>query len=137
MSNTAVQNAQSVYDEAQREAQRHKWIESQKHGRDLGDAALRDWYRLYWSAFCRYRHLEHLHGDRPWREFSPGIFGDLVPLTKMQDPLFDEILARVNDGQENLDIINWALECQLNMDRIRTILSALDVNRSRLKLAVA
>ena len=96
-----------------------------------------NWYRRYWSAYCRFRHLEHLHGDRPWREFSPGIFGDLLALKKKQDPLLDEILNRVYDGQENLDIINWAIDCQLNMERIHTILSALDVNRSRLKLAVA
>src|SRR5690606_22090768 len=43
----------SLYEEAHAEALRHKWIESQKHGRDLGDWAIRDWYRRYWRLYCR------------------------------------------------------------------------------------
>ena len=34
--------ALSVYEEAVREADRHKWIESQKQGRDLGKVAVRE-----------------------------------------------------------------------------------------------
>ena len=41
----------SVYDEAIREADRHKWIESQKRGRDLGVQALRDWFHNYWKGY--------------------------------------------------------------------------------------
>ena len=62
----------SLYAEAVKEAERHKWIESQKHGRDLGQAAIRDWYRNYWNRFCRWRRMEHLQGTRRWREFGEG-----------------------------------------------------------------
>ena len=135
MSQPIQRSSRSVYEEARQEAERHKWIESQKQGRDLGEAALRDWYRRYWNAYCRFRHLEHLHGDHAWEEFSPQIFGELVALMKRRDPLFEEILRRVCDGQENLEIIQWALDSNQNMDRIRSILATVDVNRARLAVA--
>ena len=35
----------SVYDECEQEIQRYKWIESEKAGRDLGEAAIRRWVK--------------------------------------------------------------------------------------------
>ena len=35
----------SLYEEAFREAERHKWIESQKMGRDAGHPAIKEWYK--------------------------------------------------------------------------------------------
>ncbi|MFH1117242.1 MAG: hypothetical protein V1792_25265 [Pseudomonadota bacterium] len=34
-----------------REIERHKWIESEKAGRDLGEDAVIDWIRKYADAF--------------------------------------------------------------------------------------
>jgi hypothetical protein len=36
------------------EIDRHKWIESQKAGRDLGEEAVFDWVRKYANDFRRY-----------------------------------------------------------------------------------
>jgi hypothetical protein len=36
------------------EIDRHKWIESQKAGRDLGEEAVYDWVRKYAADFRRY-----------------------------------------------------------------------------------
>lgn len=36
------------------EALRHKWIESEKAGRDLGEAAIQDWVSKYAKKFRRY-----------------------------------------------------------------------------------
>lgn len=33
------------------EAEKHKWIESQKAGRDLGEAAIMDWFRKNWPSW--------------------------------------------------------------------------------------
>ena len=122
----------SVYDEAWKEAERHKWIESQKHGHDLGDLAIHDWYRVYWYQYCRVRRLEHLGGHRRWREFGDEKFGQLYSLIVAGDLLVDRILDRVYAGHENLCIINWALDWGLPMDRVIDVLSQLDVNRARL-----
>ncbi len=124
--------AASLYEEACREAERHKWIESQKHGRDLGECAIRDWYRNHWLAYCRHKRLEHLGGQRRWVEFNDERFGSLYSLIVAGDLLVDRILDRVCAGHENLDIINWSLEWGLPLERILDILSQIDVNRSRL-----
>lgn len=125
--------ALSLYDEAAREAERHKWIESKKCGRDLGVHAIREWYRLYWPHYCRYKRLEHLRGSRRWVEFNDEPFGCLYSLIVQGDLLADRILDRVYAGYENLAIINWAIDWGLDIDRVLDILAQLDVNRARLE----
>ena len=122
----------SLYAEAVKEAERHKWIESQKHGRDMGEPAIRDWYRNYWNRFCRWRRMEHLQGTRRWREFGDDDFGQLQVLIVTGDLLVERILDRVYAGHENLTIINWALHWGLPMERVIRILAQLDVNRAHL-----
>ncbi len=121
----------SIYDEALREAQRHKWIESQKHGRDLGDHAIRDWFRKHWRTYCRHRRLEHLRGRRRWAEFDDEPSVQLDALITADDILFDRVLDRVYAGYENLEIINWAIDWGLPTNRVVEILAQLDVNRAR------
>ncbi len=123
----------SLYDEACREAERHKWIESQKLGRDLGNVALQEWYRLHWPQYCRLKRVEHLQGCQRWREFGDDNFGDLYSLIVAGDLLVDRILDRVCHGEENLGIINWAIDWGLPIQRVLGILSQLDVNRARLE----
>ena len=38
------------------EIQKHKWIESEKAGKDLGDRAVLDWIRHHAAEWRRYRH---------------------------------------------------------------------------------
>jgi len=114
------------------EALKHKWIESQKMGADLGSAAMADWYYRYWRQYCRIRLLEHVSGARPWAEFEDGRFGLIAKLLRENDLLLDRILDRVRFGAENLDIICWAREWGLNMDRVITLLEKLDINRARI-----
>lgn len=123
----------SLYEEARREAERHKWIESQKRGCDLGDSAIREWYRLYWRCYCRHRRLEHLEGSRWYREFEEDRFGCLYSRIVTGDLLVDRILDRVYEGYENLDIINWALGWGLPVEPVLEILAQIDVNRARLE----
>jgi hypothetical protein len=125
--------AASLYDEAVREADRHKWIESQKQGRDLGEFAIREWYRVHWPLYCRWRRLEHLQGRRRWREFGEDDFGQLYSLIVAGDPLVDCILDRIYNGYENLAIINWAYDWGLPVARVLDVLAQLDVNRARLE----
>ena len=44
------------------EAMRHKWIESEKAGHDLGEIAIRCWVHEHWHGFLRAKWLEHLEG---------------------------------------------------------------------------
>ena len=128
-------NALSLYEEGLREAERHKWIESQKRGRDLGDWALTDWYRRYWPLFCRLKCLEHLAGSRNWREFAPEDFGLIGKLIRDEDLLLEMILDRAQAGMENLDILVWAQEWSLPLKRVIYILEQLNLNRAQLWLS--
>ena len=130
------QPRRSVYEEARREAERHKWIESERQGRDLGDLAIREWYRRYWPHYCRHRRLEHIRGMLLWREFGDEAFGCLYSLIVTGDLLADRVLDRVDAGHENLCILNWALEWGLQIARVIDILEQIDVNRARLDPAV-
>jgi len=122
----------SVYDRGVIEAQRHKWIESEKAGRDLGEWAIRCWVREHWNGFLRERWLEHLLGRTFWIELDHDDFGLLQRAFK--DSLFiDEILARLKGGDENLGVLNWAIDNDLPMNEVLEILETLDINSRRIE----
>jgi hypothetical protein len=122
----------SVYVEGEQEALRFRWIESEKAGRDLGEAAIRRWVQQHWWGFLRARWMEHLQGKRFWVELDRGDFGILGRTFHDNPLLLDRILDRLKAGQENLDIILWALDWGINMISVRQILEALDINSRRL-----
>lgn len=122
----------SVYDECEQEIQRYKWIESEKAGRDLGEAAIRRWVKEHWWGYLRARWLEHLQGRRFWVELDRGDFGLLQRTFHDNALLLDRILDRIKAGQENLDIICWALDWGIDTGALIKILEALDINSRRL-----
>src|SRR5438876_7457834 len=92
----------SVYVECEKEIQRYKWIESEKAGRDLGEAAVRRWVKEHWWGYLRSRWVEHLEGKRFWVELDRGDFGLLLSRFHENALLLDRILDRIKDGKENL-----------------------------------
>ena len=128
---SAVQKS-SVYVECEVEADRFKWIESEKAGRDLGELAIRRWVKDHWWGYLRARWLEHLEGKQFWEELDRGDFGLLQQRFHENTLLLDRILDRLKSGQENLDIIRWAQDWGLNLTDVRKSSQALDINSRRL-----
>ena len=122
----------SVYADCEEEALRYKWIESEKAGCDLGEAAIRRWVQCHWGGYLRARWLEHLQGKRFWVELDRGDFGLLQRRFHDNTLLLDRILDRLKAGQENLDIMIWALDWNVPLKDVREILEALDINSRRL-----
>ena len=122
----------SVYVDGEQEALRFKWIESEKAGCDLGEAAIRRWVQDHWWGYLRARWLEHLQGKRFWVELDRGDFGLLQRKFHDNTLLLDRILDRLKAGQENLDIICWAHDWGIAIDPVLQILEALDINSRRL-----
>jgi len=122
----------SVYDDCVREAQRFKWIESEKAGCDLGEEAIRRWVRDHWWGYLRARWLEHLQGRRFWVELDRGDFGLLLKEFQTNTLLLDRILDRLKAGQENLQVILWAIEWGIPIGPVLDILRTLDINSRRL-----
>lgn len=122
----------SVYSDYVAEADRFKWIASEKAGYDLGEAAIRQWVRDHWSGYLRARWVEHLQGTTFWVELDRGDFGLLHRVFPDRRPLLDQILDRLKCGKENLDVLAWADAQQIPTAPVVEILTALDINSRRL-----
>jgi hypothetical protein len=122
----------SVFADGAREALRYKWLESEKAGHDLGEYAISCWVQKHWWGYLRARWLEHLQGTRFWLELDNGDFGLLQRRFDDRPLLFDRILDRFKAGEENLDIIRWALDWGIPTEPVIEILEALDINSRRL-----
>ena len=48
-------------------------------------------------------------------------------------PLIDEIVDGLKVGQENLDVLVWAIDSGLAMDEVLEVLEALDINSRRIE----
>lgn len=127
----------SLFEEASREAHRHKWIESEKAGYDLGDSAIRDWHKKFWRTFCRECYIEHVNGDTFWTELDNGDFGLLKSRFHDNTALVDQIVLQLTTGGENLDVIQWALREGIDTQEIIKILGMMDINSRRLAPAIA
>jgi hypothetical protein len=125
----------SVHEWGVKEAQRHKWIASEKAGRDLGEAAIRAWVRDHWNNFLRDRWLEHLEGRKFWIELDHDDFGLLLRAFR-ESPLIADILRLLKARKENLDIICWALDSGLPVPEVHQILEVLDINSRRIECLV-
>lgn len=122
----------SIWDDWEVEAAKFKWIESEKAGCDLGEDCIRRWVREHWWGYLRARWVEHLQGVRFWLELDRGDFGLLKREFHEHAYLVDRILDRLKSGQENLHIIEWAIEFRIPMEPVLQILKALDINSRRI-----
>lgn len=134
MSQNCVLEAEvcSLYEAAFEEARRHRWIESQKRGRDIGNEGFLEWYDRFWWNFLRHRHLEHLLGEYRWREFESSSFGILASLLESEDLLAVEIVDQYRQGCENLDILNWAFRNRVSLPAVRARLTLINMNDARI-----
>jgi len=122
----------NLFEEATREAHRHKWIESEKAGCDLGDAAISDWHQRYWHSFTRERWVQHLRGEVFWKELDNNDFGLLASRFHDNKELVNRIASKIETGGENLDIIEWAVAQGMDVSGVVDVLKRLDINRRRI-----
>ena len=123
----------SIYESARDEIARHKWIESEKAGFDVGQRAIEDWSQNHWHTFLRAKLLEHAQGLIYWEEIQYCRFGILKDIHIADRLLLDRIVDRIKAGYENLDIILWAHKWGLNVSEVVDILQFIDLNSCRLQ----
>lgn len=119
----------SVYERARQEANRHKWIESEKLGRDVGLVAIQEWSQRHFNRLVRWCRWLHLTGRQCFREFRCEQFGT-VPDPK--DPIAAQIVRQYWDGKENLEIYCSAHGCGWPSEQVFQLLMLLDINGTRL-----
>ena len=133
---TAVPDAvvmhHDLFADAAEELARDQWIECEKAGYDLGEHTKHRWLDKHWPGYVRAKLLEHLHGRRCWSEFDVKDFGLLNREFKDDQLLLDRIVDRLSAGQENLNIIAWAHQFGLPIERVHAILLAININRCRM-----
>ena len=122
----------SVHRECIEEENKHKWIESEKAGYDLGEACVKRWVKEHWRGYLRGKWMEHLQGKCFWVELDRGDFGLLQRKFQSQAELLDLILNQLASGKENLDVLDWAVASRISTDPVKEILESLDVNSQRL-----
>jgi len=123
---------ESLFLEAVAEAERHKYLESERVGRDIGTDAIDDWQRRHWTLWLRHRWLEHLLGIRCWEELDAGRFGRLRSLFPDHEALLAEIADLVRRGAENADILWWAAKTHLSeLPLVESILTEVRINEIR------
>ena len=122
---------ESLFQEAQAEAERHRYLESERAGCDLGLDAIDDWHRRYWTMWLRHRWLEHLLGLRCWEELEAWRFGRLRDLFPDHPALLDEIASLVRRGAENTDILWWAAKERRHLPTVMAILTEMRINEIR------
>ena len=118
------------------EIQRHKWIESEKARRDVGHAAVADWLQRFWWRFCRWRRIEHVEGVRRWYEFSHEDFAKIMRPILEDDGLMLVIIELMKADHirvmNDLEVIEWARDMSLPMERVLEILGEIHINVARL-----
>src|SRR5947208_16909220 len=73
--NRLMYQKKSVYTDCIEEENRHRWIESEKAGYDLGEPVVRRWVQDHWTGYLRAKWVEHLQGKCFWTELDRGDFG--------------------------------------------------------------
>jgi hypothetical protein len=127
-------SVQSLFDCARVEADRHKYLESEKAGRDLGLPAVHDWHERFWTIWLRHRWLEHLLGEVRYEEFNPDLFGALLDQFGAS-ALLEEIADRICHGAENVDLLLWAARERRDLDLAMRILKVIGINQIRCRRA--
>ncbi len=121
----------SLFDCAQEEAEKHRYVESMKKGMDLGFEAIADWQKKYWTVWLRHRWVEHLLGMECWEEFPAGKFACLDSLRHRYKEAVEMITNMARKGMENLNIVIEAGETRLDTDTVVNILDVLSLNDYR------
>ena len=130
----------SLTGHAIQELERHKWIESQKCSRDVGSDAYAHWLDHCWKGWTRAKLMEHLFGWRCWGAFDEDDYG-LFTRSTIDHYVSRKTLEKVGEllaqGGENLDVINWAVTTNQDLEAIMWLLDRIDINAKRQRLLTA
>lgn len=121
-----------LYEEAAKAIQEHKWLQSERAGRDLGSEAVRDWTRRHWPRFYRRRFVQHLRGEAFFEEFGAECYRLVLGGIAVSREVLETVLDKVQEGAENLELICWARHQHLPRDQVLEILKVLNINSRRL-----
>lgn len=117
-----------------------RFIDEQKieSAAELNEAELaEDWLTRFYKGWARARLLEHYYGWRCWSAFGDqnfGLFRHSSLLHHVDQLTLEEVAERLASGGENLDIIDWAMAEERELEPILWLLDRVDINAQRQRL---
>ena len=89
--------------------------------------------RRFWRLWFRYRWVEHVIGEKFWIEMGAERFGILKQGRQHNPVLVSRVADRLmyDAGLENLNIILWASDWELDLDEVVAILKRININDVR------
>ncbi len=99
--------------------------------------AAEDWLTRFYKGWARARLLEHYYGWRCWSAFGDdnfALFRRSSLLHHVEESILEEVAERLASGGENLDIIDWAMSDDRELDPILWLLDRVDINAQRQRL---
>ena len=123
----------SIYDDWMLESRKFKkWIESEKlivisAKSVFGGGSTNIGINISGPA-----RVEHLQGTQFWLKLDRGDFG-LLKREFRKPELRPHSRSSTKSGQENLQVIKWAIEWEIPIAPVMQILAALDINSRRLR----
>ena len=96
-----------------------------------------EWITKFYKGWARARLLEHYYGMRCWSAFGErnfALFRRSSLLHHVEAPVLEEVAELLAQGGENLDIIDWAMAEDRDLDPILWLLDRVDINAQRQRL---
>lgn len=96
-----------------------------------------EWITKCYKGWARARLLEHYYGMRCWSAFGESnfaLFRRSSLLHHVEADVLEEVAERLAQGGENLDIIDWAMAEDRDLDAILWLLDRVDINAQRQRL---
>ncbi len=91
----------------------------------------KEWNRRHWWDWAKKCWVQHMRGSVFWMELGTSDFALVDQDILGNRNLVEGVLNRLEEGHENLDIINWAMGTDANVDEVVSILERLDINSRR------
>jgi hypothetical protein len=116
------------------EARRYKWEKSKQEGKDLGNKAIAEWFKLHWKEWFNAHWVEHLQGKRFYDGFAESEFNITTSSPEGDSELTSKIvefLQQSGNMSENLGIVLWSAEFGKDMNQVMKVLRKIDINSKR------
>ena len=118
----------------------HAFVTIQRHADEAQlpfEEAVEQWIVKRWVGWVRSKLLEHFLGWRRWSGFKASDYGLLrrESVTHMvEQPVMEEVIQRLAQGGENLDIMDWAVQNGQDVEGVINLLDRININEKRRRL---
>jgi hypothetical protein len=105
-----------------------KYLEWEKLSYKVENTYTESWRMRFWRLWFRFRWVQHALGQVYWIEMGDEAFDRLSRAGDYDPVLVDRVADRLVGGWENLGLILWATDWNLDIPQIIEILKIININ---------